>query len=85
MLLFRLLEASELLKIKANKNKLEIGFLISKSKNNLSIIHPDKPLINITINVISAPPKYNFNLFPLAICSINNFKKLITMPMNSTG
>ena len=85
ILLFRLPEASELLKIKANKNVLKIGLLISKNKNILSIIHPDIPLINTTINVINAPPKYNLFLFSFAILSAKSFKKLITAPMNSTG
>ena len=52
ILLFRLLDASELLKMKAKNNVLKIGFFISKNKNNLSIIHPDIPLNDTTINVI---------------------------------
>ena len=85
ILLFRLLEARELLKIKANINELRKGFFISKNKNNLSINKPDIPLNNKKVNVIIKPTIYNFNLFSFAIPSVNPFKKLITIPMNCTG
>ena len=82
MLLFRLLEARELLIIKPKNNVLKIGFFISKNKNNLSIIHPDIPLNDTTISVIINPPKYNFSLLSIAILSVNPLKKLITKPIN---
>ena len=85
MLLFRLLEARELLIIKPKNNVLKIGFFISKNKNNLSIIHPDIPLNDTTISVIINPPKYNFSLLSIAILSVNPLKKLITKPINWTG
>ena len=85
ILLFRLFEASELLKMKANKSVLRIGLFIRKNKYNLSISHPDKPLKDITTNVIIKPPIYNFDLFSFAILSVNPFEKLITTPINWTG
>jgi len=85
ILLFRLLDARELLIIKQKNNVLKIGFFNSKNKNNLSINQPDIPLNDKTINVIIAPPIYNFDLFPFAILSANLFKKIITTPMNWTG
>ena len=71
--------------MKAKINVLRKGFFISKNKNNLSINQPDIPLNDKTINVIIAPPIYNFDLFPFAILSANLLKKIITTPMNWTG
>ena len=85
MLLLRLLDASELLKIKANKIELKTGLFISKNRNNLSIIHPEAPLKNTTVTVIIDPAMYNFDLFLFAIFSAKSFRKLITAPIDSTG
>ena len=71
--------------MKVKTSVLKIGFSILKNKNNLSIIHPEIPLNDTTINVIIMPPIYNFDLLSFAIPSANPLKKLITTPMNCTG